>query len=89
MKKYFSLFLALVMLVTAIPFAAITASAADIKGDVDGKRGADTIDYIKIKLQVKFENLLTGVFRTAADFDGNGVVDSTDGLCAKLRLKQA
>lgn len=60
-----------------------------VKGDVDGKRGADTIDYIKIKLQVKFENLLTGVFRTAADFDGNGVVDSTDGLCAKLRLKQA
>ena len=60
-----------------------------VEGDVDGTGTVNSLDYVKTKLQVKFEDLLTGVFRTAADFDGNGVVDSTDGLCAKLRLKQA
>ena len=60
-----------------------------VEGDVDGTGTVNSLDYVKTKLQVKFENLLTGVFRAAADLDGNGTVDSTDGLCARLRLKQA
>lgn len=43
MKKYFSLFLALVMLVTAIPFAAITASAATL-GDGNGDGQVTAMD---------------------------------------------
>ena len=87
MKKYFSLFLALVMLVTAIPFAAITASAADevLKGDVDGNKRVTAIDARYILRYVAGLDTLDATQLAAADVDKNDKVTAVD---ARLVLRQ-
>ncbi len=90
MKRYFSLFLALVMLVTAIPFAAITASAADvIKGDVDGNGQVTAIDARFVLRHVagllEGEEALTKEQLEAADMDKNDEVTAID---ARFILRQ-
>ena len=85
MKKYFSLFLALVMLVTAIPFAAITASAADIKGDVDGNGQVTAIDARYILRYVAGLETLNDSQLAVADMDKNDEVTAID---ARFILRQ-
>ncbi len=85
MKRYFSLFLALVMLVTAIPFAAITASAADLKGDINNDGQVTAIDarYI-LRYVVGLETLSDNQLK-AADMDKN---DSVTAIDARFILRQ-
>jgi hypothetical protein len=83
MKRYFSLFLALVMLVTAIPFAAITASAADVlKGDVDGNGQVTAIDARYVLRHVagllEGEDALDERALAAADMDKDDAVTAQD-----------
>ena len=85
MKKYFSLFLALVMLVTAIPFAAITASAADLKGDVDGNGQVTAIDARYILRYVAGLETLSDSQLALADMDKNDTVTAID---ARFILRQ-
>ena len=90
MKRYFSLFLALVMLVTAIPFAAMTASAADVlKGDVDGNGQVTAIDARYILRHVagllEGDEVLDERALDAADMDKNNEVTAID---ARFILRQ-
>ena len=86
MKRYFSLFLALVMLVTAIPFAAITASAADVlKGDVDGNGQVTAIDARYILRYVAGLETLSEKQLEAADMDKN---DQASAIDARFILRQ-
>lgn len=86
MKRYFSLFLALVMLVTAIPFASLTASAADVlKGDVDGNGQVQAIDARYILRYVAGLDVLSDTQKKAADMDKNDEVTAID---ARFILRQ-
>ena len=90
MKRFFSLFLALVMLVTAIPFAAMTASAADVlKGDVDGNGQVTAIDARYILRHVagllEGDEVLDERALDAADMDKNDEVTAID---ARFVLRQ-
>lgn len=58
-----------------------------VEGDVDGTGTVDSLDYIKTKLQLKFDGILSDVFYAAADVDGNGTADSADALALKQRLR--
>ncbi len=85
MKKYFSLFLALVMLVTAIPFAALTASAADVKGDGNDDGQVTAVDA-RIALQyVAGLTTLDEEKLDLLDMDNNGKVTAID---ARMILRQ-
>ena len=86
MKRYFSLFLALVMLVTAIPFAAMTASAADVlKGDVDGNGQVTAIDARYILRYVAGLETLDEKQLEAANMDKKDGVTAID---ARFILRQ-
>lgn len=86
MKRYFSLFLALVMLVTAIPFASLTASAADVlKGDVDGNGQVQAIDARAVLRYVAGLDDLNDTQKKAADIDKNDEVTAID---ARFILRQ-
>ncbi len=86
MKRYFSLFLALVMLVTAIPFASLTASAADVlKGDVDGNGQVQAIDARYILRYVAGLDVLSDTQKEAADMNKDDEVTAID---ARFILRQ-
>mgnify|MGYP003292588161 CR=1 FL=1 len=86
MKRYFSLFLALVMLVTAIPFASLTASAADVlKGDVDGNGQVQAMDARAVLRYVAGLDDLNDTQKKAADIDKNDEVTAID---ARFILRQ-
>ena len=90
MKRYFSLFLALVMLVTAIPFAAITASAADVLlGDVDGNGQVTAIDARYVLRHVagllEDDEALDSRALKAADYNKDDTVTAID---ARFILRQ-
>ncbi len=79
MKKYLSLFLALVMLVTAIPFACLSASAEGFKkGDVN-RDGQETAMDARLVLQaVAGIATLDNEQSQLANMDGNNIVSAID-----------
>ena len=85
MKKYFSLFLALVMLVTAIPFGALTASAASTKGDGNGDGQVTAMDArLALRYVAGLETLTNEQIRTL-DLDGNAKLTAID---ARMILRE-
>ncbi len=86
MKRYLSLFLALVMLITAIPLAGITASAADLaKGDVNGDGQVTAMDARSVLRYVAGLETLNDAQLKAADLDKNDEVTAID---ARFILRQ-
>ena len=85
MKKYFSLFLALVMLVTAIPFAALTASAAVPTGDGNGDGKVTAMDARLALRYVAGLETLTDNQIHEMDLDGNARLTAID---ARMILRE-
>ena len=77
MKKYLSLVLALVMLLTAIPLTGITAFAA-VKGDGNGDGKVSSLDA-RLALQVAADlKTVSDEAKDALDMDENGKISSLD-----------
>ncbi len=85
MKKYLSLVLALVMLVAAIPFACLSASAAGVKGDVSGDGQVTASDARMVLQNVAGLYEFTNEQVKLADLDGNGKANALD---ARMILRQ-
>ena len=85
MKKYFSLFLALVMLVTAIPFAALTVSAAAPSGDGNGDGKVTAMDARLALRYVAGLETLTDNQIHEMDLDGNAKLTAID---ARMILRE-
>ena len=86
MKKYFSLFLALVMLVTAIPFVAISSYAANIKGDGNGDGQVTAMDArLALRYVAGLEKNLTDSQIKALDLSGDAKITAVD---ARMILRQ-
>lgn len=85
MKKYFSLLLALVMLVTAIPFASLTASAAAPTGDGNGDGQVTAMDArLALRYVAGLEDLTDNQIK-ALDLDGNAKISAID---ARMILRE-
>ena len=79
MKKYLSLFLALVVVMTAIPFTTITASAATYyMGDIDGNGQVTAMDARTVLQVVAGIKTITEEQMVRADMNGDGEISAID-----------
>lgn len=78
MKKYISLLLALVMLVTAIPFAVFTGSAAALMGDGNGDGQVTAMDARLVLQYVAGLTTLTEEQKSVLNLSGDNYVSAID-----------
>ena len=100
MKKFFALILAVFMVFGALaafgaaaktadysPGGKMYASAAALKGDLDGDGLVAVNDYLILKSYLKGLICLSESLKYAADMNGDGIVSSADVLVLKSCLK--
>lgn len=78
--KAFTVFAAAIMLVSAIPFFSLNASAAEVPGDIDGNNVLDSGDSLLVIRSSVGLYKLTEDQQIRADVNGDGVVDVADAL---------
>ena len=78
MKRFLSLVMALVLVLTAIPLTGIAAFAAGVKGDGDGDGTVSSLD-VRLVLQAAAKlRTLTDAQEKALDMDNNGEINAID-----------